>query len=72
MMRRRPDHRIWMMAQVAFPERSILFDLCTWQDQRSCAVRLKININNILVNFDSTNVISYLFRLQIIRLIKYF
>lgn len=73
MMRRRPDHRVWMMAQVALPERSILFDLCTWQDQRCCAIRLKININNISINFDSMNTISYSFRLQIIiSLIKYF
>lgn len=41
MMGRRSDHRIWMMSQVAFAERSILLDLGTWQDQRSRAVRLK-------------------------------
>lgn len=60
MMGRRPDHRIRMMSQVAFTERSILLDLCTWQDQRSRAVGLKKTDHNY--NFSSVQYFVILLR----------
>ena len=41
MMRCCSDHRIRMMSQITFTDRGILFDLGTWQDQRSRTVGLK-------------------------------